>query len=345
MSDDFTSITSHLKKSRPLLPWPEALQKYQALEEDEKEDWGDMQIFYPYPLGDFAILAPIEAQKEFQLRAYEASTKWQTKFAPIARIYPTPDEWKEEIITLSFDNKDLNDSTIETHIANRVTGKLLNGQTETQYFLLPHKLKKFQKELEELCTKVNDVPFFPLPIFGISTRLEKMGLSKLELKQASALFRTEMEAYLLELWSHICPTMSTLIFRRDWDNIWRMCMDLWKEDHSNEPTSYNTFSNVSFDRDTPPHVTKRKPRRTTQVAPDFSTIDEENEDDGHHYNQSRSDTQNLYINIASRHVGTQADKRSEPDIQLGRGRLRESIQGPQYFHGYSKPLSDSTADF
>ena len=122
-------------------------------------------------------------------------------------------------------------------------------------------------------------------------------------------------------------------------------MDLWKEDHSNEPTSYNTFPNVSFNRDTLPHVTKRKPRRTTQTVPEFSTIDEEEEDKGHRYDQSRSDTQNLYSNIASRHIGTQADKQSEPDIQLGRGRLRESIQGPQYFHGYSKPLSDSTTDF
>ena len=92
----------------------------------------------------------------------------------------------------------------------------------------------------------HDVPFFPLPIFGISTRLEKSGLSKIELKQVSALFRMEMEAYLLEIWSHICPTMSALIFRRDRDNIWRMCMDLWKEDPTNESMSYNTFSNVSF---------------------------------------------------------------------------------------------------
>lgn len=76
MSDDLASITSHSKKLKPILPWPEALQKYSVLKDGQKDNWEESQIFYPYPLGEFATLAPKEAQREFQLRAQEAVNKW-----------------------------------------------------------------------------------------------------------------------------------------------------------------------------------------------------------------------------------------------------------------------------
>ena len=56
-----------------------------------------------------------------------------------------------------------------------------------------------------------------------------------------------MEAYLLKIWSHICLTMSALIFRRDRDNIWRMQMDLWKDDL--DENLHPTFQNISFSQD------------------------------------------------------------------------------------------------
>ena len=202
-------------------------------------------------------------------------------------------------------------STLETQITNRVTGKLPNGETETSYFLQTHKLKAFHKKLEKLQMLVNDIPFFPLPIFGISTRLEKTGLSKIELMQVSTLFRAEMEAYLLEIWSHICPTMSALIFRRDRDNIWRMQMDLWKE--TLDEDLHPTFQNITFSHDTPPHITKRKPRRTTHFELEVGTIEEVQENESQ-FDNSRTSIQNLYTNIASQHVGTQAFDPPEPDI-------------------------------
>lgn len=76
------------------------------------------------------------------------------------------------------------------------------------------------------------------------------------------------------------------------------------------------------------------------ILPEVSTIEEEDEDQ---YNQS--DSQNLHASIAAKHIGTQSSRTQEPDLHLGRGRLQESIQGSQYFHGYSKPLTDLTADF
>ena len=72
---------------------------------------------------------------------------------------------------------------------------------------------------------------------------------------------------------------------------------------------------------------------------------EEDEEEEDQHDPSRTDAQNIYASIAARHVGTQIPKSQEPDIQLGKGRLQESIQGPEYIHGYSKPLSDPTANF
>ena len=119
-------------------------------------------------------------------------------------------------------------------------------------------------------------------------------------------------------------------------------MDLWKE--SLDSDLHPTFQNISFTKDTPPHITKRKLQRTTQFEPNINTIEEDQEDDNQ-FDNSRTSVQNLYTNIASRHIGTKPSKQSEPDIQLGKGQLQESIQGPQYFHGYSKPLQDPSADF
>lgn len=141
---------------------------------------------------------------------------------------------------------DLMEDTMQVHAANKVQGKDEEGNLITQYFLRTNNLKIFHKKLEKLQSLVNDIPFFPVPIFSISSRLERTGLSKLELKQASALYRTELEAYLLEIWSHICPTMSALAFRRNQDQIWKMKMDLWKDDNVTPLTHHDNTPSISY---------------------------------------------------------------------------------------------------
>ena len=272
----------------------------------------------------------------------EAARKWRTPDTPIACVYPSASEWKEGLMISKIHNADIMEDTMQIHAANKVQGKDKEGNLITWYFLRTNDLKIFHKKLEKLWSLVNDVPFFPVPIFGISSRLERTSLSKLELKQASALYRTELEAYLLEIWSHICPTMSALIFifRRNWDQIWKMRMDLWKDDNTTPLTHHDDTPSISYLWESPPHIAQRNPRKTMAVLPEVSTIEEEDKDQ---YNWS--DSQNLHASITARHVGTQSSRTQEPDLHLGRGRLWESIQGSQYFHGYSKPLTDPTANF
>lgn len=72
-------------------------------------------------------------------------------------------------------------------------------------------------------------------------------------------------------------------------------MDLWKDnlDESLHPT----FQNVSFSQDQPPHITKRKPQRTTHFKPEINTIEEDQENENQ-FDNSKTSIQNLYTNIA-----------------------------------------------
>ena len=317
ISEENDMIISYYKKPKPLKPWPTALEQYNKSTEEQKDSWKETLTFYPFPLDDFHLNTTKEAIEEFKLRALEASKKWRTPDTPIARVYPTSDQWKEGLIISRLNDIDIMTESMEVHTANKVQGKGEKGEIITRYFLRTHELKSFHKKLEKLRLLVNDVPFFPVPIFGISTRLERTGLSKMELQQASALYRTELEAYLLEIYSHICPTMSSVVFRRNRDQIWRMRMDLWKEDNTTQSVNPNDTPSISYIRDTPPHVTERRSRRATIAPPEISTIEEE--DETNILDHSMTDPQNLRASIAARHVGTQTQNPQEPNIRLGRG--------------------------
>src|SRR6266481_180565 len=105
-----------------------------------------------------------------------------------------------------------------------------------------------------------------------------------------------------------------------------MRMDLWRDDAANKPFSQTDPSASSILKDPPPHFSKRKSRRTTFMPPEFSTINEE-EDAEEPNEYSYYDTRNLQASIATKHVGTRVSRFQEPDTQIGRGCLRDSIQG------------------
>ena len=143
-------IISHYKKPKPLKPWPKALEEYNKSTEEQKNNWKETFTFYPFPLDDFYQNTTKEAIEEFKLQALEASKKWRTPDTPIARVYPTSDQWKEGLIISRINDIDIMTESMEVHTANKVQGEGEKGKIITRYFLRTHELKSFHKKLEKL---------------------------------------------------------------------------------------------------------------------------------------------------------------------------------------------------
>ena len=114
----------------------------------------------------------------------------------------------------------------ESFIFNIVKGIREDGETISKYFIQLQKLEDLHKFLTELREDINQ-PFFPLPKYGISTRLEKQGMSLNKACQAAAIFKIELEACLLEAWLYINPRMSAKIFWRNHHSIWNLSKPFW----------------------------------------------------------------------------------------------------------------------
>src|SRR5258706_8354668 len=113
-------------------------------------------------------------------------------------------------------------------------------------------------------------------------------------------------------------------------------------------TEIEDDSNILFFRDLPP-VTVKKKRVITFTQPNATILPPIEEEDHSRFYQysienSRGDSRNTQTSFAARHVGTQRPRTSEPEIRLGKGCLRESIPGPQYFRGSNEPLYDTSAN-
>ena len=106
------------------------------------------------------------------------------------------------------------DPIFHSSIFNIVKGIGEARETITKYFIPPQRTDEVQESLKKLQKDINQ-PFFPLPNYSISTQLEKQGMSLQEACQAAVIFKIELEACLLEIWSHINPRMSAQIFRRN----------------------------------------------------------------------------------------------------------------------------------
>ena len=85
-------------------------------------------------------------------------------------------------------------------------------------------------------------------------------MSLQEACQAAALFKIELEACLLEIWSHINPRMSAQIFRRNRHSIWNLSKPFWKDETPWQLEAIEEHAELSFLRDLLPHITPRKKR-------------------------------------------------------------------------------------
>ena len=340
-----TGITSGFarlwnRKTKSLvLPWSKALENYHKASAEEQSDWPDQDTIYPLPLDAYARESTSEVRSEIKQHAMEALRKWRSPSTPLARIYPSERDWKEGLMIPQLGNKEDPMTIIfQALLFNIVKGIGEDGDTITRYFTLPHKLE----DLQELLTKLRkdiDHPFFPLPKYGISTRLERQGMSLQEACQTAAIFKIELEACLLEIWSYINPRMSAQIFRRNRHSIWNLSKPFWKDETPRQLEVIEDRMDVSFLRDIPPHLTPRR-RRIAFHPHEDTTIGDYDDIRAHKdysIDLSTQSARKVRANIAAKHVGT-SPRASERTPHVGRRRLYDSIMGPQHFNDSSTPV-------
>jgi len=116
-------------------------------------------------------------------------------------------------------------------------------------------------------------------------------------------------------------------------------MPFWKEDALRSIEATEDPQETYFQRDAPPHDAPRTRRRTPFTVPE-STMgrDEGEHEERRGYTPSnyptgtpQQDARNVHSIIAARQVGTLPTVPETP-LYLGRGRLHQSIKGPQRFH-------------
>ncbi len=335
-SEDLTWIWAR-KKEYKLLSWSQTVSDYRDLSESEISNWSEQDIFYPLPISAYMESPDPESRNLFKKDAQDALHKWRSPGTSLLHIYPTKKDWKEGIAFSILERREDDPFQIWKPLSYNVLRGISNaGQQVTRFFIIKHFVGEFRKKLQALCTKMGIPPFFPLPQFGVSEKLLKQGLMEDEARQASAIFRVESEACLLEIWKKLCPTMSDKAFHMNTDTIYKLSMPFWVED----PTSTEGCHNIpdySHIRDTPPHLTSRR-RRTPIYVPDNDVLHDmdydihQNSITNDPYIPTRNDQQdsrNLQAAMATKHVGTLPDV-SERSSHLGQGHLRDSIIGPHY---------------
>jgi len=338
------------RRKQPLnLPWEQALRKYKSCSEKEIENWLDADVFYLLLIDVFLRASSIEVRQEFKTNATTAIGKWRSPMNSLPKIYPKEKDWKEgDGLECFKDRKPLITTVWETLNFNLVQGLNESGRLTIKYFIIEHREKNCRNRLHKLQKEIGDPPFFPLPKFGVSQRLLSQGMTELEAKQAAALFQTEMEACLLEIWSFTNPTLSAELFRRQRHSIWNHTMAFWKEDMLRTIEATEDCPETYFQRDLPPHTTPRTGRRAPFAVPEGTM--------GHHKegpeerwgytpsnyptHNNRQDTRNLHSIITSRQVGT-LPMVPETPLYVGCGRLNQSIRGPQRFHNTSNIITPS----
>jgi hypothetical protein len=227
---DFTKLW--LRKKRPInIPWEQALQNYKDCSESELTNWQDSDTLYPLPIAAFTHTSPTEAKEEFRTNAITVIGKWRSPADTLPRIYPLEKDWKDgDCLQFLYDKQPFILTALEALTFNRVQGIDENGQLLTKYFIIQHHEGNCRAQLLELQKEIGSPPFFLLPKFGVNQRLHNHSMTELEAKQAVALFRVEMEACLLEIWSYINPTMSAETFKKNKHTIWKIHMPFWKKE-------------------------------------------------------------------------------------------------------------------
>lgn len=322
ITKDWQKVWTREKKIRPE-HITQAIHNYHKLSDKNKKNFGNQDAFYPLLLDAYLRQSTPEIRAEIKNNALTASQKWRSPGYQIPRIYPTEKEWKEGMIWGVFSKEhDQIIALMEPLHFNVIQGYSDTGEVIEKYFFPSDHVKIIQNHIIALSKEITQ-PHFPIPQLGISARLERLGMNYTEASQASALFKIEIEASVLEILSHINPLMSKKAFRNT-NTIWRLSMPFWKEESRTLEDINEEQEDRSILRDLPPHIKEK--RRESFYIPNKSLTTE------------NQDAWNVRTQTAHRNIGR--DSSFEPRTpHMGGGRLRESILGPQYFYKSNEPFT------
>ena len=255
------------------LPIKEAISNYRKLPEKTRKDYLNTEVFFPLCLDAYTRQGSTGLRTDFRRLAEFANQKWRTPGTLIPKVYPTEYDFKKALVLPIFtDNHKEMEFLLLPIVTNAVYGINDKGAITCVYFFIQESIKEVQEYLKKK-REIIPKPLFPLPQTGISTRMEREGMTQYEAAQASALFKIEFEACLLEIWSYTNPRLSAHTFQTKPYSIYQMIMPFWKEE---EPLDPNTNKeDTSILKDLPPHI-KGKGRISFQDV--NTSITPENQD-------------------------------------------------------------------
>ena len=328
--------------------YEDTFEEFNSLTPEERENWKQEEAFYIFPISTLEKESTPEARAYFKKAALEAARKWRSPGTILPRIYPTEEEFKEGfVLTVFQQDNEFFPQVLDVFSFNRVSGYDQKGDIKSRFFIQEPKYKALLETLNILRKDITSEPIFPLPQFGISQRLLKTGMTYEEAHQAAAIFRVEMEAYLLETWSHTNPNRSNNVFIRRGPQVRRMVMPFWRDEAPQEEDE-ELDPNISILRDLPPHLRKGKRKTTFASVPTYFPSREEDEEESRTYDPHSfttdfqgQDVRNIRANMAARHVGS-SDIPLPRLPTIGHGLLRKSIEGDQYTHESSQPFRPTT---
>ena len=232
------------------LPLKEAISKYHKLLEGQRRDYPNTEAFYPLCLDAYSRQGSDGLWLEFHRTVDFANQKWRTPGNLIPKVYPTEYDFKSTLVMpiLLGGAKEI-ELLLFPIICNTVYGINNEGVLVCRYFFIPEVMKETQEYLRKK-REIIPKPLFPLPQSGISVRMEREGMTQYKVAQASALFKIELEACLLEIWSYTSPQLSACTFRTQPYSIYWMIMPFWKKEEQLNPDT--TQGDTSILKDLPP---------------------------------------------------------------------------------------------
>ena len=255
------------------IPIKEAISNYCKLPVKRRQEYPNTEAFFPLCLDAYARQGSSGLKADFRRLAQFTNQKWRTPGMLIPKVYPTEFNFKKALVLPIVNNIQSElESIIFPIVTNAVYGINEEGALTCVYFFILEAVKRIQEYLSKK-REVIPKPLFPLPQTGISSRMEREGMTQYEAAQATALFKIEYEACLLEIWSYTNPRLSAHTFRTKPYSIYQLIMPFWREEE--QPNSNNTKGETSILKDLPPHI---KGKGRVSFQPVDTTITPENQD-------------------------------------------------------------------
>ena len=255
------------------IPIKEAISSYRKLPVKQRLEYPNTEAFFPLCLDAYTRQGSSGLRADFQRLAQFANQKWRTPGTLIPKVYPTEFNFKKALVLPIVNDIQLElEFIIFPIVTNAIYGINEEGALTCVYFFILEAVKRIQEYLSKK-REIIPKPLFPLPQTSISTRMEREGMTQYKAAQATALFKIEYEACLLEIWSYTSPRLSAHTFRTKPYSIYQLVMPFWREEE--QAYSNNTQGETSILKDIPPHI-KGKGRVSFQPAD--TTITPENQD-------------------------------------------------------------------